>query len=480
MMTTNPFECPVCLEVYDSGDHIPTTFLCGHSCCISHASGLDGCPICRGPIPKKVSASVSLRDGAVAYMKVKADLEKKTLNGLKPPSKWNMGGDSETIDVPEAMKNSIESFLPILEVDYGVKLKIFHNPGKSSKLSIKGDDADIIAIAKNSIEEIIEREMSANKNLLLKPSSNGSTGISNEQKSGFSDPFKPFESDPFAAFSSSTPLVPAQSSNDPSAFVSPVLNVNRPIQQNQPNNFFMDILGINDSPFTSPTSQLSPFTIPPQTGNGSPFIHSNHSSSPFSPHQSSSAQASMKQALKQAPCLPPPPPVKHTLTGPVTPKEHVYIFIDQANALATARYLIDPRTNFIIGDPTRFIRFGVLDSLIVGNNKIIKDKVVFPYLDQSCLTKIEETISTSLTTSNTLIIVTATDPYSQTHQDAFFYDVILKAIYKGCMVELWTWRHYCHEKYSQLQQAYSGGLRECLTIHYLDDYSDILLSQNER
>lgn len=62
----NPFSCPVCLENYGT-DHVPTSFPCGHSCCLEHARTMSRCPICRAAIPDTVVPNYSLRDGATEF-----------------------------------------------------------------------------------------------------------------------------------------------------------------------------------------------------------------------------------------------------------------------------------------------------------------------------------------------------------------------------------------------------------------------------
>jgi hypothetical protein len=70
MAAVTPFECPICFENYGSGSTAPTTFPCGHSCCLKHAPHLNGfCFSCRIPIPRVsiLKTSISLRDGAELY-----------------------------------------------------------------------------------------------------------------------------------------------------------------------------------------------------------------------------------------------------------------------------------------------------------------------------------------------------------------------------------------------------------------------------
>jgi hypothetical protein len=69
--TFNPFECPVCLEFYDD-NYIPTTFPCGHSCCINHVHLLECCFACRSAIPAQrlCQPNYALRDGSIIFRKL--------------------------------------------------------------------------------------------------------------------------------------------------------------------------------------------------------------------------------------------------------------------------------------------------------------------------------------------------------------------------------------------------------------------------
>jgi hypothetical protein len=69
--TYNPFECPVCLEFYDD-NCIPTTFPCGHSCCINHVGLLESCFACRSTIPaqRRCQPNYALRDGSILFRKL--------------------------------------------------------------------------------------------------------------------------------------------------------------------------------------------------------------------------------------------------------------------------------------------------------------------------------------------------------------------------------------------------------------------------
>ena len=75
-MEANPFECPICFEVYDGTEHIPTTTVCGHSFCISHVALMTECFICRASIlhHSLLRPTYALRDGALLY---------KQLSGLR-------------------------------------------------------------------------------------------------------------------------------------------------------------------------------------------------------------------------------------------------------------------------------------------------------------------------------------------------------------------------------------------------------------
>lgn len=53
------------MEYYDAVHNEPTTFLCGHSCCLRHTTDMLICHICRSPLPDKLTVSISLRDGAI-------------------------------------------------------------------------------------------------------------------------------------------------------------------------------------------------------------------------------------------------------------------------------------------------------------------------------------------------------------------------------------------------------------------------------
>lgn len=71
------FECDICLEEYNDTDNIPTSFPCGHACCLKHTAGLLTCHVCRAPLPETLTQSIALRDGAMQF----AEMRKK----LAPP-----------------------------------------------------------------------------------------------------------------------------------------------------------------------------------------------------------------------------------------------------------------------------------------------------------------------------------------------------------------------------------------------------------
>lgn len=74
-LDANPFECPLCLCLFDAHDNVPTTFLCGHSVCISHVPQLRSCPFCRGRLPpiEECKPSVTLRDVSVLFAQITAE-----------------------------------------------------------------------------------------------------------------------------------------------------------------------------------------------------------------------------------------------------------------------------------------------------------------------------------------------------------------------------------------------------------------------
>lgn len=61
---TSFLECPICFKCYAEVD--PTTFPCGHSCCMIDAKKLKKCCLCNAfiPPPNAHSISISLRDVA--------------------------------------------------------------------------------------------------------------------------------------------------------------------------------------------------------------------------------------------------------------------------------------------------------------------------------------------------------------------------------------------------------------------------------
>lgn len=55
-------ECPICLKGFNEVD--PTTFPCGHSCCINDAKDLKVCCICNAELSMQSNykVSITLRD----------------------------------------------------------------------------------------------------------------------------------------------------------------------------------------------------------------------------------------------------------------------------------------------------------------------------------------------------------------------------------------------------------------------------------
>jgi hypothetical protein len=64
----SPFECPICFEIYNNDARAPTTFPCGHSCCLAHCASMKCCHVCRAHIPNNPAISYALRDAAVIYI----------------------------------------------------------------------------------------------------------------------------------------------------------------------------------------------------------------------------------------------------------------------------------------------------------------------------------------------------------------------------------------------------------------------------
>lgn len=72
---SSPFECPICCEIYNDIENIPTTFPCGHSCCLVHVNMLRVCFSCRKEVPvaNKCLPTFSLRDGAILFQRMLDD-----------------------------------------------------------------------------------------------------------------------------------------------------------------------------------------------------------------------------------------------------------------------------------------------------------------------------------------------------------------------------------------------------------------------
>lgn len=73
-------ECPICYETYnEKNNNIPTTFPCGHTCCISHVKNLHDCFACRSKIPKEEDClpTFSLLDAAFIAMNHQIEMDEK-------------------------------------------------------------------------------------------------------------------------------------------------------------------------------------------------------------------------------------------------------------------------------------------------------------------------------------------------------------------------------------------------------------------
>lgn len=74
------YECPICLEIYDGVDHAPTTFPCGHSCCLKHTLEMLLCHVCRAKLPDKLVPNITLIDMAVEFAEMR-----RMMRGLMSP-----------------------------------------------------------------------------------------------------------------------------------------------------------------------------------------------------------------------------------------------------------------------------------------------------------------------------------------------------------------------------------------------------------
>lgn len=79
-------ECPICFKSYAEVD--PTTFLCGHSCCIIDARKLRVCCLCKSqiPMPDKLTVSIALRDVALNLLQRKSSTDSYPKGILKVES----------------------------------------------------------------------------------------------------------------------------------------------------------------------------------------------------------------------------------------------------------------------------------------------------------------------------------------------------------------------------------------------------------
>lgn len=79
-------ECPICFRSYAEVD--PTTFLCGHTCCLEEARTLKNCPECKIDLASQgeMVVNVTLRDLVVCLTKL-PQLKKNALNGKTSKTK---------------------------------------------------------------------------------------------------------------------------------------------------------------------------------------------------------------------------------------------------------------------------------------------------------------------------------------------------------------------------------------------------------
>jgi hypothetical protein len=89
----SPFECPVCYEKFGE-IFVPTTFPCGHSCCMVCVSkGLPSlCFYCKDPLPplNTLLPSFTFRDAAILFFsKQPITVDEQMNNHINPIDKTN-------------------------------------------------------------------------------------------------------------------------------------------------------------------------------------------------------------------------------------------------------------------------------------------------------------------------------------------------------------------------------------------------------
>ena len=80
---SNPFECSVCLNLYNDTENLPTTFPCGHTVCLVHVHQLQRCPFCRAAIPPPAQChpTLVLRDAAMLFAQITAEAFGRSQSG---------------------------------------------------------------------------------------------------------------------------------------------------------------------------------------------------------------------------------------------------------------------------------------------------------------------------------------------------------------------------------------------------------------
>lgn len=68
------FECGICCELYNATTNVPTSFPCGHSCCMKHLKTVSICHVCQEELPNNLRPNLGLRDGAIQLQQMMAQL----------------------------------------------------------------------------------------------------------------------------------------------------------------------------------------------------------------------------------------------------------------------------------------------------------------------------------------------------------------------------------------------------------------------
>lgn len=71
------------MEDFDATDHVPTTFPCGHSCCMIHTVDMLICFACRAKIPSNPTPNITLRDMSIEL----TEMAQKMAGLMSPPKR---------------------------------------------------------------------------------------------------------------------------------------------------------------------------------------------------------------------------------------------------------------------------------------------------------------------------------------------------------------------------------------------------------